>query len=77
VNRARISSQCLKRSIRQSEVFRQTMADYLGVRTRRMPLELETLLKERGVAAEAVAAIVRKAPSSAATRKATTARHAS
>jgi len=61
VNRARISSQCLKRSIRQSEVFRQTMADYLGVRTRRMPLELETLLKERGVAAEAVAAIVRKA----------------
>ena len=61
VNRARISSQCLKRSIRQSEVFRETMADYLGVRTRRMPLELEALLEERGVAAEAVAAIMRKA----------------
>jgi len=55
VNRARISSQCLKRSIRQSEVFRETMADYLGVRTRRMPLELKTLLEKRGVAAEAVA----------------------
>src|SRR5271157_3430970 len=61
VNRARISSQCLKRSIRQSEVFRETMADYLGVRTRRMPLELKTLLEKRGVAAEAVVAIMRKA----------------
>lgn len=61
VNRARISSQCLKRSIRQSEVFRETMADHLGVRTRRMPLELETVLQKRGVAADAVAAIMRKA----------------
>lgn len=61
VNRARISSQCLKRSIRQSEVFRETMADYLGVRTRRMPLELETLLEERGAAADAVETIARKA----------------
>ena len=61
VNRARISSQCLKRSIRQSQVFRETMADYLGVRTRRMPLELEALLRERGVATDAVEAIMRKA----------------
>jgi CRISPR system Cascade subunit CasC len=61
VNRARISSQCLKRSIRQSEIFRETMAEYLGVRTRRMPLELEALLEKRGVAADAVAAIMRKA----------------
>jgi len=61
VNRARISSQCLKRSIRQSEVFRETMADHLGVRTRRMPLELKALLEEQGVEAEAVEAIVRKA----------------
>jgi CRISPR system Cascade subunit CasC len=61
VNRARISSQCLKRSIRQSEVFRETMADHLGVRTRRMPLELEAVLQERGVAADAVEAIMRKA----------------
>jgi len=61
VNRARISSQCLKRSIRQSEVFRETMGDHLGVRTRRMPLELEALLEGRGVAADAVEAIMRKA----------------
>ena len=38
INRARISSQCLKRTIRQSEIFREAMAGHLGVRTRRLPL---------------------------------------
>jgi CRISPR system Cascade subunit CasC len=61
VNRARISSQCLKRTIRQSEVFRDAMAGHLGVRTRRLPLEIEAILRRRGVADEAVAAITLKA----------------
>ena len=61
VNRARISSQCLKRSIRQSDVFREAMAGHLGTRTRRMPLELEAALRKRGVAEDAVSAIGRKA----------------
>ncbi|NLE98629.1 MAG: type I-E CRISPR-associated protein Cas7/Cse4/CasC [Propionibacterium sp.] len=62
-NRARISSQCLKRSIRQSEVFRESMGegDYLGVRTRRMPLKLAAVLKDRGVPEDVAEAIMRKA----------------
>lgn len=47
--RARISSQCLKRSIRQSEFFRTAFeAGELGTRTRRLP----ELVRERFLAAE-------------------------
>lgn len=59
--RARISSQCLKRSIRQSQVFRTAMADHLGMRTRRLPHEVRQLLEARGVEPEATEAIARKA----------------
>ena len=50
VNRARISSQCLKRRIRQSEIFRKAMSGHLGVRTRRLPLEIEAILRSKDVA---------------------------
>lgn len=42
--RARISSQCLKRSIRKSPLFREEMGDALAVRTRRLPGEVERFL---------------------------------
>lgn len=45
--RARISSQCLKRSIRRSELFRDGLKDFLGTRTRRLP----ELIRERLLAA--------------------------
>lgn len=60
VNRARISSQCLKRTIRQSDVFRMAMANHLGVRTRRLPLELRRVLEQRGAEPETVEAIAKK-----------------
>lgn len=37
VRRARISSQCLKRSIRRSDLFQQTLEGHLGTRTRQLP----------------------------------------
>lgn len=37
VPRARISSQCLKRSIRKSPLFEGALAGHLGTRTRRLP----------------------------------------
>lgn len=46
--RQRISSQCLKRSVRQSEVFRQQMEDRLGIRTKRAPFKVTKLLEEMG-----------------------------
>jgi CRISPR system Cascade subunit CasC len=54
VARARISSQCLKRSIRQSAIFQEAMAGYLGKRTRRLPGELRAALLSQG-ADEAIA----------------------
>jgi CRISPR system Cascade subunit CasC len=45
VRRARISSQCLKRSIRRSPLFQEEMAGHLASRTRRLPqLVRESLL---------------------------------
>src|ERR1019366_945644 len=61
VNRARLSSQCLKRSIRQSEIFREAMSGPLGVRPRRWPLEIGAVLRRKGVADDAVTAITLKA----------------
>ena len=40
VSRARISSQCIKRSIRQSGEFRRVVAGYQAVRTRRLIVEI-------------------------------------
>ena len=37
VRRARISSQCLKRTIRRSDIFQQTLKGHLGIRTRQLP----------------------------------------
>lgn len=46
--RQRISSQCLKRSVRQSDVFRDQLVDRLGIRTKRAPEELSKLLVALG-----------------------------
>ncbi|WP_395145549.1 type I-E CRISPR-associated protein Cas7/Cse4/CasC [Armatimonas sp.] len=40
VKRARISSQCLKRTIRRSEMFQTALAGNLGTRTRQLPEEI-------------------------------------
>lgn len=46
--RQRISSQCLKRSVRQSDVFRDQLTDRLGIRTKRAPIEVAKLLVQQG-----------------------------
>lgn len=46
--RQRISSQCLKRSVRTSDVFRDLMADRLGVRTKRAPEQVAARLTALG-----------------------------
>ena len=50
--RGRVSSQCLKRSWRTSELFRQLGS--VGVRTRRMPEQVAERLREQGVGEEFV-----------------------
>lgn len=53
VRRARISSQCLKRSVRRSPLFAEALAEAgLAVRTRRLPQEVRKLLLERGLPAD-------------------------
>jgi len=47
--RARISSQCLKRSIRRSEVFRTPLAEWLGVRTKYFPDLVREKLPDSGI----------------------------
>lgn len=50
VNHGRISSQCLKRSWRKSDVFQKAIGeDNLGIRTRRMPDLVCDILVERGM----------------------------
>lgn len=46
--RQRISSQCLKRSVRQSDLFRDLMSDRLGIRTKRAPEKVAKLLVAKG-----------------------------
>ena len=46
--RQRISSQCLKRSVRQSDIFRDQLTDRLGIRTKRAPIEVAKLLVRQG-----------------------------
>lgn len=50
VQRGRISSQCLKRSWRTSQLFQKDMTGHLGTRTRKMPQLVVERLKEKGVA---------------------------
>lgn len=53
VRRARISSQCLKRSIRTSALFAEGLVGVeLGVRTRRLPQQVKEILLQRGVSSE-------------------------
>lgn len=46
VKRARISSQCLKRSVRRSELFGRTMSGHLATRTRRLPELIRARFKD-------------------------------
>ena len=59
VTRGRISSQCLKRSWRTSELFKAEIGEEnLGVRTRRLPALIAEKLKEMGVSAEYAEAVM-------------------
>ena len=62
--RARISSQCLKRSIRRSEIFREAFAGegLLARRTQLLPRLVREELERQGVAEPAREAIVRRVP---------------
>jgi len=70
VKRARISSQCLKRSIRRSELFRQALAGHLATRTRRLPELVQKNLLARGLE-PALAAIAEKKASGFGTKEGT------
>jgi CRISPR system Cascade subunit CasC len=59
--RARISSQCIKRSIRTSEIFRQAMSEHLAVRTKRLGERLQGELLALGRSEAEVLEITRKA----------------
>jgi CRISPR system Cascade subunit CasC len=59
IKRARISSQCLKRSIRRSEIFASELGGHLASRTRRLPELVRAKLVEAGISAE-IAAIAAK-----------------
>jgi len=64
VRRGRISSQCLKRSIRKSETFEEAFrqAGLLGDRTKRLPGKVYDALKEMVVDEETIQAIVARVP---------------
>ncbi|HTE20674.1 MAG TPA: type I-E CRISPR-associated protein Cas7/Cse4/CasC, partial [Armatimonadota bacterium] len=59
--RARISSQCLKRSIRRSEPFRDALDGQLATRTRSLPELVRTRLTEGGMAPAMAAVAAQKA----------------
>jgi CRISPR system Cascade subunit CasC len=52
VKRARISSQCLKRSIRRSDTFQQELAGHLATRTRRLPELMRQRFQNEGLGDE-------------------------
>lgn len=58
VLRARLSSQCLKRSIRLSDEFASELKGHLGTRTRRLPIELKKTLIEKLGCQEADATLI-------------------
>ncbi len=57
--RQRISSQCLKRSVRQSGLFRDRLTDRLGIRTKRAPEAVTKLLVRQGRSQEQAEAVAR------------------
>ena len=61
VLRARISSQCLKHSIRRSSIFTEELKDLLGKRTRGLPKLIGDALTEMGCDEETIQAITLKA----------------
>lgn len=61
VRRARISSQCLKRSIRRSPLFQEEMAGHLASRTRRLPQLVRESLLASGVAEDLAEIAAKKA----------------
>ena len=50
VDRLRISSQSLKRAFRTSEVFENAIGDHIGVRTKRLGVDIKDTLVKKGVA---------------------------
>lgn len=50
--RARISSQCLKRSIRRSDTFQHEMENHLANRTRQLPERVRAILLKDGITEE-------------------------
>jgi CRISPR system Cascade subunit CasC len=59
--RARISSQCLKRSLRRSEIFQEALAGHLASRSRQMETRLRPELERLGCSSDVVSVIVAKA----------------
>ncbi|MHB1457238.1 MAG: type I-E CRISPR-associated protein Cas7/Cse4/CasC [Armatimonadota bacterium] len=59
--RARISSQCLKRSIRRSDIFQREMKDSLAKRTRQLPELVRNRLLADGISKELADIAARKA----------------
>lgn len=64
VRRGRISSQCLKRSIRRSLIFRDAFEgdDLLGIRTKSLPKKISEELERQGADNATIEAIVRRVP---------------
>lgn len=60
VKRARISSQCLKRSIRRSAIFQEELKGNLARRTRRLPELVRGRLEEAGISQELAAVAAKK-----------------
>lgn len=59
--RARISSQCIKRSLRSSEIFRELLAGKLATRTRSLPELVRERLKNSGLSDELAKIAAKKA----------------
>lgn len=59
--RARISSQCIKRSVRRSDLFRERLAGKLGIRTRSLPELVRVSLVKGGMAEDLAAVCAKKA----------------
>src|SRR5512136_2563968 len=64
VRRGRISSQCLKRSMRRSAAFVEAFEKdgLLGLRTKQLPEQISAELKALGAETEAIQAIVAQVP---------------
>lgn len=48
-DRLRVSSQCLKRTWRTSDIFEYAMAEHIGTRTKEMGLKIYDILKNKGI----------------------------